>query len=135
MLVEFINQMSIAGMAEVQIGMLASERGTNADVKAFGQMMVKDHSQANKELAQVAAQLKLPPPKELDASRPMRRLSGLGQARARDSKRAHSVGQDLRPPAPQAGRRANRHDPVGEQTLPVVQQHLERAQSIRAMLK
>jgi hypothetical protein len=39
---EFINQMSIAGMAEVQVGMLASERGTDPDVKAFGQIMVKD---------------------------------------------------------------------------------------------
>jgi len=54
-------------MAEVQLGMLASERGTNPDVKAFGRMMVKDHSQANKELAQTAAQLKVQPPKELDA--------------------------------------------------------------------
>ena len=59
---EFINQMSIAGMAEVQLGTLASERGTNPDVKAFGQMMVKDHLQANKELAQIAAQLKVQPP-------------------------------------------------------------------------
>jgi putative membrane protein len=65
---DFINQMSIAGMAEVQLGMLASERGMNPDVKAFGQMMVKDHSQANKELTQIAAQLKVQPPKDPDAT-------------------------------------------------------------------
>ena len=63
---EFINQMTVAGLAEVELGMLASERGTNPDVKAFGQMMVKDHSQANKELASIAAQLNVQPPKELD---------------------------------------------------------------------
>ena len=41
---EFINQMSIAGMAEVQLGMLASERGTNPDVKAFGQHLERARS-------------------------------------------------------------------------------------------
>jgi len=36
---EFINNMAIAGMAEVQLGEVASERGQDPDVKAFGQMM------------------------------------------------------------------------------------------------
>jgi hypothetical protein len=36
------------------------------DVKAFGQMMVKDHSQANKELARVASQLNVQLPTDLD---------------------------------------------------------------------
>src|SRR5262245_15976469 len=62
----FVNQMTIANLAEVQLGKLASERAINADVKSFGQMMVKDHSQANQDLAQVAAQLKVKPTTELD---------------------------------------------------------------------
>jgi putative membrane protein len=41
--------MTIAGLAEVQLGKLASERASSAEVKAFGQMIVKDHSQANEE--------------------------------------------------------------------------------------
>ena len=62
----FINQMTIANLAEVQLGKLASERASNADVKSFGQMMVKDHTQANQDLAQVAAQLKVKPTTSLD---------------------------------------------------------------------
>jgi hypothetical protein len=37
-------------MAEVQLGKLASDHGPNADVRQFGQMMVKDHTQTNAEL-------------------------------------------------------------------------------------
>jgi len=62
----FINQMTIANLAEVQLGKLASERASNADVKSYGQMMVKDHTQANQDLAQVAAQMKVKPTKSLD---------------------------------------------------------------------
>jgi putative membrane protein len=63
----FINQMAIAGMAEVQLGMMASERAANADVKAFGQMMVTDHTKANNELKDVASKMKVELPKKLDA--------------------------------------------------------------------
>lgn len=62
----FINDMTIAGLTEVQLGKIATERAASADVKAFGQMMVKDHSQAGDELKQVASQLKIQPPTQLD---------------------------------------------------------------------
>lgn len=62
----FISEMAIAGMAEVQLGQMASERAANKDVKAFGQMMVKDHTQANNELKQIASQMKVTPPAQLD---------------------------------------------------------------------
>jgi predicted outer membrane protein len=62
----FISEMAIAGMAEVQLGKLATEKAANADVKAFGQMMVKDHSQANDELKQVASKLNVQLPAQLD---------------------------------------------------------------------
>jgi putative membrane protein len=62
----FINDLTIAGLTEVQLGKMAMERAAQADVKAFGQMMVKDHSQAGDELKQVAAQLAIQPPAQLD---------------------------------------------------------------------
>ena len=46
----FINEMTIVGLTEVRLGQMAAERGERANVKAFGQMMVKDHSEANAEL-------------------------------------------------------------------------------------
>lgn len=63
---EFINQIAIAGLTEVQLGEMASKQASSPDVKAFGQMMVKDHSQANKELARVASQLNVQLPTDLD---------------------------------------------------------------------
>jgi putative membrane protein len=62
----FLNEMSIANLAEVQLGKMANEKASNADVKAFGQMMVKDHTQANDELKQIASQLKIQQPAQLD---------------------------------------------------------------------
>jgi putative membrane protein len=62
----FVNDLTIAGMAEVQLGKLAAERAANPDVKAFGQMMVKDHTQAGNELKPIAAQLNIPQPTQLD---------------------------------------------------------------------
>ena len=58
--------MTIAGLTEVQLGKIATERAASADVKAFGQMMVKDHSQAGDELKQVASQLRIQPTTQLD---------------------------------------------------------------------
>jgi putative membrane protein len=63
----FVSDMTIAGLAEVQLGKLATERAASADVKAFGQMMVKDHSEGNESLKQVASQLKIQQPTQVDA--------------------------------------------------------------------
>jgi putative membrane protein len=62
----FINELTIAGMTEVQLGKMAMERAASPEVKAFGQLMVADHSKAGDELKQVASQLKIQPPAQLD---------------------------------------------------------------------
>ena len=38
----FVNDLTIAGLAEVQLGKLAAERATSPDAKPFGEMMVQD---------------------------------------------------------------------------------------------
>jgi predicted outer membrane protein len=53
-------------MAEAQLGSIAVERGSSKDVKSFGEMMSRDHRQANQDLAQVAARLNIRPTSELD---------------------------------------------------------------------
>ena len=63
---DFISAMTIAGMTEIQLGNLAITRASHPDVKAFGQMMVKDHSMANTELRSIALQLNVTQPTELD---------------------------------------------------------------------
>jgi putative membrane protein len=51
---DFVMKAAQGGMAEVTMGNLASAGGSNADVKAFGQRMVTDHSKANDELKSLA---------------------------------------------------------------------------------
>jgi predicted outer membrane protein len=58
--------MTIVNLAEVQLGNTASEKTLNADVRAFGQMMARDHTRANSELNQIASQLHIQPPTQMD---------------------------------------------------------------------
>ncbi|WP_343560831.1 DUF4142 domain-containing protein [Sphingobacterium sp.] len=51
---KFVTEAANGGMAEVELGKLAQEKAQHADVKAFGEMMVKDHSKANDELTTLA---------------------------------------------------------------------------------
>jgi len=62
----FVNDLTVAGLAEVQLGKLAAERAMSPDVKSFGQMMVKDHTQAANELKPIAMQLNVSQPTQLD---------------------------------------------------------------------
>jgi len=63
---DFVEDMAIGGMAEVELGRMAMERGASPEVKRFGDMMVKDHSKAGNELKQVAMQHSIPMPAGLD---------------------------------------------------------------------
>jgi putative membrane protein len=50
----FVQDMSEAGMAEVELGNLAAQRATNPEVKRFAETMVRDHTKAGEELKQIA---------------------------------------------------------------------------------
>jgi putative membrane protein len=63
---DFAEKAAHGSMAEVQLGQLASERGQNAEVKQFGQMMVRDHTKASEELKQAVAAHNITLPTELD---------------------------------------------------------------------
>jgi putative membrane protein len=52
---DFMMKAAQGGLAEVDMGNMASSKATNADVKKFGDHMVTDHSKANEELKQLAA--------------------------------------------------------------------------------
>jgi putative membrane protein len=52
---DFMTKAAQGGLSEVNMGNMAASKATNADVKAFGNRMVTDHSKANDELKQLAA--------------------------------------------------------------------------------
>jgi putative membrane protein len=59
---EFVRAALQGGMAEVQLGQLAAEKGSSDDVKQFGQHMVADHTKLGDEMKQVAQQMGVKPP-------------------------------------------------------------------------
>jgi len=62
----FLQSASNGGLAEVELGKLAEQRGSNAAVKGFGARMVKDHGAANKELQTLAARKGVSFPARID---------------------------------------------------------------------
>jgi putative membrane protein len=52
----FLKDAAEGGMAEVQLGQLAQDKGNSQRVKDFGSMMVRDHSSANDQVKQLASQ-------------------------------------------------------------------------------
>lgn len=52
---DFVVNTANAGMTEIQAGQLAQQKGMSKDVKEYGAMMVKDHTEAADKLKAVAA--------------------------------------------------------------------------------
>jgi putative membrane protein len=124
------------GMAEVELGRLAIERASGADVKAFAQMMVDDHSKANGELTGLAGQKGVtlpagpPPPARAVADR-LRALSGAGFDKAYMAQmvKDHEKAVALFSKEASGGRDAETKEWAAK-TLPTLQQHLTRAREV-----
>ena len=64
---KFANNAAQGGMAEVELGRLATQRAGDASVREFGARMVADHSRANSELKSIAAQKGMQLPGEISS--------------------------------------------------------------------
>lgn len=51
---DFVDSAAAGGIAEVETSRLALEKSSSADIKAFANMMITDHSKANDELTALA---------------------------------------------------------------------------------
>ncbi|HEY0558435.1 MAG TPA: DUF4142 domain-containing protein [Thermoanaerobaculia bacterium] len=65
---KFMKEAAMGGKEEVELGKLAAQKASDADVKNFGQKMVDDHSKANDQLQQLATQKGVSLPADLSAS-------------------------------------------------------------------
>lgn len=63
---KFATQAAVGGMAEVELGKLALQKSSNAQVKEFATMMVNDHGKANTELMEIAAAKNITLPSTVD---------------------------------------------------------------------
>jgi putative membrane protein len=64
----FVTAALRGGMAEVELGRMAAEKGNSDDVKQFGQKMVEDHTKLGDQMKGVAEQIGVTPPTVLTAS-------------------------------------------------------------------
>jgi len=132
----FLKKAAQGGMAEVELGQLAVQKASSEDVKKFGQRMVDDHSKANDQLKQVAAQQHVNLPQEPNAKDKatkarLEKLSGdqFDKAYMNDMVKDHK--KDV---AEFTRESKMAKDPAvksfAEQTLPTLKEHLKEAERI-----
>lgn len=64
--VNFVRDLATANMAEIDLGKMAVDRGTSAEVKKFGQMMIDDHTAALNKLKAIASEHRIDVPAQVD---------------------------------------------------------------------
>jgi len=131
---KFIEHAAMGGKKEVALGRLAAERASSPEVKAFGQMMVDDHSKANSELESLAQQkgVTLPAEKTDSNQNKLSKLSGDQFDRAYISMMQADHQKDV---AEFEKESTSASDPdvkaFAAKTLPVLQKHKEKVNSIK----
>jgi putative membrane protein len=63
---KFIEKAAVGGMAEVQMGQLAAQKGQNQAVRDYGNAMVTEHTAGNQRLMNIAGSMGVTPPADLD---------------------------------------------------------------------
>src|SRR5512140_2446637 len=74
---QFATKAAQAGLAEVELGRLASQKAQSPEVKQFAEQMVNDHTQANQQLKQAAAGMNIPESLDPEHQALKDKLSGL----------------------------------------------------------
>ena len=132
----FVHMAASGGAAEVQAGKLAQQKASSADVKQFGQQMVTDHTNANKQLAAASQNAGLTPPTTMlpKHQQEVQQLMGMSGAAFDKAYMAamvkdHTEMVQLFQQQARSGQ-AESLKQVAAQTLPVLQQHLTMAKQV-----
>jgi len=131
---KFLTEAIEGNLAEVQMGQLAQRNGGTDQVRSFGQMLEKNHADANQKATAAANQLGMNPPtgpnaKQKSSYDRMSKLSGakFDEAFAKDMVADHR--KDIR----EYEREAKKNDAAGtyaKEALPTLRKHLETAESL-----
>jgi putative membrane protein len=134
----FIDDASAAGVGEIQAGQLAQEKGVADDIKAFGGMMVEDHTLANNKLKEIAQSKKLEvseDPTVMAKIKTMildlRSAKSFDQAYANNQVKAHEAAVKLFEEEA-AGSEDAQLQAFAKETLPKLKEHLAKAKELAA---
>jgi putative membrane protein len=131
---KFLTEAIEGNLAEVQMGQLAQTNGTSDGVRSFGQMLQKDHSEANQKASAAATSLGVTPPtapnskQKADYDR-MAKLSG----EKFDQEFVKHMIADHKKDIREYDKEAKKNDAAAgyaKEALPTLHKHLETAQSL-----
>jgi len=133
----FADKAAVAGMAEVELGRMASRQASSSKVKSFGDRMVADHTKAGDELKSIATTKGMTLPTSLDSMHQATRdrlanLSGAEFDRAYMDAMVmghQTVASELMTEA--NGGADPQFKAFAAKTLPTVQDHLRMARDIQ----
>ena len=132
---KFMQEAAQGGMAEVQEGQMAAQKANDPEVKKSAEKMVADHSKAHDKLKQIASDKGVTLPTDLPASaqRENDKLSKLsGPAFDREYMK-HQVADHKKVVSEFKSATKKTRDPdvkqFAEQTLPVIEEHLQMARN------
>jgi putative membrane protein len=132
----FIKNAIEGNLAEVQMGQLAQKNGSSEGVRSFGQMLERDHTDANQKAMAAAKDIGVTPPNEPNAKQKADydRMSKMTGARF-DSQFARDMVTDHKKDISEYQREAKKNDAAGnyaKEALPTLQKHLQTAESLAA---
>ena len=138
---KFVEEAAGGGMKEVEFGRLAADKASDPAVKQFGERMVRDHSDANKKLMDVAQSKGVSAPPTLTSSDQrmldkLAKMSGdkFDRAYMDDMVKDHKKDvKDFRKEA-KSGKEAEVKK-FAEDTLPLLEEHLKLAQDTQSKVK
>jgi putative membrane protein len=138
---KFVEEAAMGGMAEVELGKLAQQKGGSDQVKQFGARMVEDHGKANDELKQLAQAKGLSVPAAPDKShqKEVDKLNKLSGAKFDREYMAHMLSDHRKDVSDfkKAAGSAKDSDvkSFASKTLPTLQEHLTLAQNVHDSVK
>jgi putative membrane protein len=138
---KFATTAAAGGMAEVEIGKLAEQKTTDAQIKNFATMMVTDHGKANAALMDIAKTKNITLPATLDADH-QKKMDDLSKLSGKDFDKAyvdamvdgHKKTLDLMQDEAKNGKDADLKA-FATNTAPTVQMHLDAINKIHASMK
>jgi putative membrane protein len=138
---KFTTDVAASGMAEVELGKLAITKTTNAEIKAFADMMVNDHGKANADLMTIASAKNITLPTALDEMH-QKKYDDLAKLSGKDFDKeyvnamvdGHEKTWDLLDKESKDGKDADLKA-FATKTAPVVKGHLDMIKKIKDGLK